>query len=70
MEKSLSDLREMNELDHLVMCPRCGDAVPVYIKTVTKVDRYGTEVTHQLHCIKCHEYGHQFGDYICHLDDE
>lgn len=60
----LGKLREMNELDHLVMCPRCGDAVPVFIRTVTRVDRFGESTTKEIHCLKCHHFGHKDGTFI------
>ena len=49
-----------NELDHLVMCPRCVDAVPVYLRTIS--DRFETKV--EIRCLKCRYYGNVEGTFI------
>lgn len=67
-EIDMKKLREMNEADHLYLCPRCGDAVPVFIRTLTEEDRFGTTVEKEVHCLKCHEYCHKYGTYIQPLE--
>lgn len=68
MEYDLNKLRKLNELDHLVMCPRCADAIPVFIRKVQSVDKFtGLTVRQEVHCIKCYVYGHKDGTYIGEL---
>ena len=52
-----------NELDHLELCPRWVDAVPVYLRTIS--DRFETNV--EIHCLKCKYYGHKDGTFIKEL---
>ena len=52
-----------NELDHLELCPRCADAVPVFLRTIS--DRFETNV--EVHCLKCRYYGHKDGTFIKNL---
>lgn len=40
--------------------PRCADAVPVFIRTIS--DRF--ETRKEIHCLKCKHYGHKDGTYI------
>ena len=54
-----------NEAHSLMMCPRCSDAVPVFIRTVTTEDSlYGKMVVTEYHCRKCQYYGHKDGTMI------
>lgn len=64
----LKKLRAMNEESCLYYCPRCGDAVPVYIRTITTEDRFGKTVEKEVHCLKCQAYGHKFGAFIQPLE--
>ena len=52
-----------NELKRRVLCPRCVDAVPVYLRTIS--DRFENNV--EIHCLKCRYYGHKDGTYISEL---
>lgn len=67
MELNMTKLRQMNELDRLIMCPRCADAIPVFIRTVTSQDRFGTHTKKEIHCLKCQAYGHKDGTFIRQL---
>ena len=54
-----------NEYHHLVMCPRCADAVPVFIRKVITVDSiHGMRQKEELHCRKCDYYGHTDSTFI------
>ena len=57
-----------NDLDELVLCPRCVDAIPVFIQTTTVTDRFGTTSTQSIHCLKCKTLGHKDGTYIKELE--
>jgi hypothetical protein len=54
-----------NDLDHLEMCSRCSDAVPVFIRKVITVDSFhGMQQKEELHCRKGAYYGNKDGTYI------
>lgn len=52
-----------NALNHKVLCTRCADAVPVYLRRI--LDRSETRV--EIHCLKCKYHGHKGGTYIGEL---
>ena len=52
-----------NELGYQVLCPRCAEAVPVYLRRI--LDRLETRV--EIHCLKCKCHGHKGGTYIGEL---
>ena len=52
-----------NELGYKALCPRCADAVPVYLRRI--LDRFETRV--EIHCLKCKYHGHRAGTYIGEL---
>lgn len=52
-----------NELDQLMMCPRCVSVGPVYIRRI--LDRSETKI--EIHCLKCRDIGHKGGTYIGEL---
>ena len=54
-----------NDLDRLLFCPRCADAVPVFIR-VTR-DRFSE--TRSVHCLKCHHYKNIDGTFIKKLQE-
>jgi hypothetical protein len=54
-----------NDLDRLVFCPRCADAVPVFLRTIS--DRFSE--TREAHCLKCRYYGHKDGTFINKLEE-
>ncbi len=59
-----------NEYHLLVVCPRCADAVPVFIRKVITVDSlYGMQQREELHCRKCAYCGHKDGTFIKELKD-
>jgi hypothetical protein len=55
-----------NELNHLVLCPRCTDTVPVFLRSIS--DRYHSKL--EAHCLRCHYYGHKDGTFIKDLNAE
>jgi hypothetical protein len=55
-----------NELDQLMMCPRCVSVGPVYIRRI--LDRSETKI--EIHCLKCRDIGHKGGTYISELQRE
>ena len=64
--RSLSGLEKKygkNDLDQLVFCPRCADAVPVFIRSTR--DRFSE--TRSAHCLKAHHYKHIDGTFIKEL---
>jgi hypothetical protein len=52
-----------SELGHKVLCPRCADAVPVYLRKI--LDRF--EMRTEIHCLKCKYHEHKDGTYIGEL---
>jgi hypothetical protein len=59
-----------NEYHRLVVCPRCADTVPVFIRKVITVDSYhGMQQKEELHCRECAYYAHKDGTYIKELKE-
>jgi len=52
-----------NEPNHEVLCLRCADAVPVYLKRI--LDRSKMRV--EIHFLKCKDQGHKGGTYTGEL---
>ena len=47
------------------MCPRCADAVPVFIRKIIATDNvHGEKLTVEIHCRKCDYHDHQDGSLI------
>ena len=54
-----------NEASKLYMCPRCADAVPVFIRKILSRDKiHGEQLIVEIHCRKCDYYGHKNGSLI------
>lgn len=54
-----------NELNELIICPRCCKGVKAFIRKVITVDRFqGIEQTTEIHCAKCAIHGHKDGSFI------
>ena len=54
-----------NEANRLYMCPRCADAVPVFIRKIISTDNvHGEKLIVEVHCRKCDYHGHQDGSLI------
>ena len=54
-----------NEANKLYMCPRCADAVPVFIRKITATDNiHGEQLTVEIHCRKCDYHKHKEGSLI------
>jgi hypothetical protein len=53
----------VEELNHMVFCPRCLDEAPVYLMKI--FNRFKTKV--EIHCLKCRYSGHKNGTYIDEL---
>lgn len=54
-----------NEAERWYMCPRCADAVSVFIRKITSIDSiYGENQLEEIHCRKCDYYGHKDGSLI------
>jgi hypothetical protein len=61
MEAELERKYGKNDLKELVLCPRCVDALPVFLQTTVVTDRFGTTTTQSIHCLKCKTLGHKDG---------
>ena len=54
-----------NEANKLYMCPRCADAVPVFIRKIISTDNiHGEKLIVEIHCRKCDYHGHKDGSLI------
>ncbi len=54
-----------NEANKLFMCPRCADAVPVFIRKIISTDNiHGEKMIVEIHCRKCDYHGHKDGSLI------
>ena len=54
-----------NEADRLYMCPRCADAVPVFIRKIVSTDNiHGENLIVEVYCWKCDCHGHKDGSLI------
>jgi hypothetical protein len=54
-----------NEANKLYMCPRCADAVPVFIRKIISTDNiHGEQLIVEIHCRKCDYHGHKDGSLI------
>ena len=59
-----------NEWHELLFCPRCCDAVPVFIrKTITSDSIHGTQESRTLYCRKCEFYNHKDGSFLKELKE-
>jgi hypothetical protein len=67
MESALEKKYGKNDLDSLIICPRCADAVPAFVRVTTITDRFDTIRKREVHCLKCKHYGHKDGTYIKEL---
>ena len=52
-----------NELNYLQLCPKCADAVPVFLRSIS--DRFESKL--EAHRLKCHCYGNKDGTFIKNL---
>jgi hypothetical protein len=54
-----------NEANKLYMCPRCADAVPVFIRKIISTDNiHGENLIVEIHCRKCDYHAHKDGSLI------
>jgi len=54
-----------NEANKLYTCPRCADAVPVFIRKIITTDNiHGEKLIVEIHCRKCDYHGHTNGSLI------
>jgi len=54
-----------NEANKLYMCPRCAEAVPVFIRKIIATDNiHGEQLVVEIHCRKCDYHGHKDGSLI------
>ena len=54
-----------NEANKLYKCPRCADAMPVFIRKIISTDNiHGEKLIVEIHCRKCDYHGHKDGSLI------